>query len=689
MESTSPAPSEEMEPEAYEAKQFFTRSDIVELLEAIKTIAFRQATSTTDDKSERERELNSYRKDFKTRFEIKPLLQFNGTNFSAWRTAILGDAEIIDVQNILLKNQIEPPEGLSDLEAEKWHIWNNFIHLRMFQSLTTNLRQITRNLDNKKVASLWTQLCAEYAISLPEECFQTFREMIRLFVKKDDFHTFLRTFKRLEARYRDLATSLDDVIHDLFIILLGDHQSAFVKSKLDEFYSTGQGEIKNLPLTKFQNQLATRVPKSGVESTTRQDDKGDSKKRWNNIPKWKKMQKGKKDRKDDTDFENPQFMNSQNNNFSVDVLAIQPSANAAVIPDTHVAIVPTVFATATPRSAEWLFNSCTSYSMTGNKAAFATFTRGRFAADVTTAIGATGRVEGKGTVILDINGSIMEIHDVLYIPGLQVNLLSFAGLEDQGFRISLSNTSPAYFTIKSLNSDFFTAIRTLNSAIYKITYTSFDEYEEIPVLEDCYVYMTTATDASKINLPPAPPAQADPAERPIVSKSLQEWHEDLGHLHVNSITTLEKTPGSCIKILGDKTKFFCKPCIEAGLMRKISKTPIPRCKLPLQRIHIDIIGGVYTHRHSSDQPSSKMDNRAREYRLIGYQTRSILRLWDPQTDKVITSSDVVFKDDLEPQRTEAKILKEPTKGTSNVIAPNAEAPRILPDNEQDLDSEAE
>ncbi|KAL1956598.1 hypothetical protein VTO42DRAFT_7009 [Malbranchea cinnamomea] len=588
MESTSPAPSEEMEPEAYEAKQFFTRSDIVELLEAIKTIASRQATPATDDKSGRERELNSYRKDLKTRLEIKPLLQFNGTNFSAWRTAILGDAEIIDAQDILLKNQIEPPEGLSDLEAEKWHIRNNFIHLRMFQSLTTNIRQTTRNLDNRKAASLWTQLCAEYAISLPEERLQTLREMIRLFVKKDDFHTFLRTFRRLEARYRDLATSLDD------------------------------GEIKNLPLTEFQNQLATRAPKryrgqqqpsqqqnsanSAVESTTRQDDKGDGKKRRNNIPKWKKMQKGKKDRKDDTDFESPQSMNSQNNNSSVDVLATQPSANAAVIPDTYVTVALTVFATATPRSTEWLFDSCASYSMTGNKAAFATFTRGRFAADVTTAIGATGRVEGKGTVILDVNGGTMEIHDVLYIPGLQVNLLSFAGLEDQGFRISLSNTSPAYFTIKSPNGDSFTATRTLNSAIYKITDTSFDEYEEIPVLEDCHVYMTTATDASKINLPPAPPAQADPAERPIVSKSLREWHEDLGHLHVNSITALEKTPGSCIKILGDKTKFFCKPCIEAGLTRKISKTPIPRCKLPLQRIHIDIIGGGKSLDDNSDHP---------------------------------------------------------------------------------------
>ncbi|KAL1952699.1 hypothetical protein VTO42DRAFT_4437 [Malbranchea cinnamomea] len=73
-ESTFLAPSEEMEPEAYEAKQFFTRSYIVELLEAIKTIASRQATPATDDKSERERELNSYCKDLKTRLEIKLLL---------------------------------------------------------------------------------------------------------------------------------------------------------------------------------------------------------------------------------------------------------------------------------------------------------------------------------------------------------------------------------------------------------------------------------------------------------------------------------------------------------------------------------------------------------------------------------------------------------------------------------------
>ncbi|KAL1952700.1 hypothetical protein VTO42DRAFT_4438 [Malbranchea cinnamomea] len=60
-----------------------------------------------------------------------------------------------------------------------------------------------------------------------------------------------------------------------------------------------------------------------------------------------------------------------------------------------------------------------------------------------------------------------------------------------------------------------------------------------------------------------------------------------------------------------------------------------------------------------------MDTRACEYRLVGYQTQSILRLWDPQTDKGTY------------------------KGTSNVIVPNAQAPRVLPDNEQDLDSEAE
>ncbi|KAL1955731.1 hypothetical protein VTO42DRAFT_8129 [Malbranchea cinnamomea] len=306
-ESTSPAPKGEMELEAYEGKQLFTRSDIAELLEAIKTLASMPATSAIDDKRERERELSSYRKDLKDKLEVKPVLQFNGTNFSAWRTSILGDAEIIDAEDILLKNQIEPPEDLSDLEAEKWHIRNNLIHSRMFQSLTKNLRQTTHDLDKKKAANLWTQLCAEYAISLSEERLQTLREMIRLSIKKDDFHTFLRIFKRLEARYRDLATSLDDVIHDLFIILLGDHQSAFVKSKLDEFYSTGQGEIKNLPLTEFQNQLARRAPRknrrqqqpsqqpnsanSAMESTTKQDDKGNGKKRRYNISNCKHCNK--------------------------------------------------------------------------------------------------------------------------------------------------------------------------------------------------------------------------------------------------------------------------------------------------------------------------------------------------------------------------------------------------------------
>ncbi|ODH13917.1 hypothetical protein ACO22_06794 [Paracoccidioides brasiliensis] len=107
------------------------------------------------------------------------------------------------------------------------------------------------------------------------------------------------------------------------------------------------------------------------------------------------------------------------------LLASQPSANSAI---------------ALPVSSEisskpWYLDTCTSFNMNGERHLMMR----------------TKSFEGN-----------------LKIPNLTINLLSFAKLEDQGFRFELSSSTPSYFIIRAPNGVIFTAIRTPQSSIYKI-----------------------------------------------------------------------------------------------------------------------------------------------------------------------------------------------------------------------------
>lgn len=74
--------------------------------------------------------------------------------------------------------------------------------------------------------------------------------------------------------------------------------------------------------------------------------------------------------------------------------------------------------------------------------------------------------------------------------------------------------------------------------------------------------------------------------------------------------------------------------------------PIPFSSLvdaPPQVAHFRSLGSsVYVHSHGACKADDKLSPRAKEYKLIGYQSSRVFRLWDTKKDVVITSSDVIF-----------------------------------------------
>ncbi|ODH48947.1 hypothetical protein GX48_04880 [Paracoccidioides brasiliensis] len=130
------------------------------------------------------------------------------------------------------------------------------------------------------------------------------------------------------------------------------------------------------------------------------------------------------------------------------LLASQPSANSAI---------------ALPVSSEisskpWYLDTCTSFNMNGE----------RHLMMRTKSFEGNLKVKEIGDILLESDGGDIMVRDVHWIPNLTINLLSFAKLEDQGFRFELSSSTPSYFIIRAPNGVIFTAIRTPQSSIYKI-----------------------------------------------------------------------------------------------------------------------------------------------------------------------------------------------------------------------------
>ncbi|OAT01743.1 uncharacterized protein BDCG_17220 [Blastomyces dermatitidis ER-3] len=78
----------------------------------------REVTPAVDDFKSQIRE---YQKDVQKAMDTKAVTMFDGTNYQAWRTGILADAEVVSGSDILMKNQCVCPDDISQdaLSAEK------------------------------------------------------------------------------------------------------------------------------------------------------------------------------------------------------------------------------------------------------------------------------------------------------------------------------------------------------------------------------------------------------------------------------------------------------------------------------------------------------------------------------------------------------------------------------------------
>ncbi|OAX82917.1 hypothetical protein ACJ72_02724 [Emergomyces africanus] len=230
----------------------------------------------------------------------------------------------------------------------------------------------------------------------------------------------------------------------------------------------------------------------------------------------------KKDKEKDDNKEEP------------DLLATQPAAANAAI-----AFSATVDAMFKP----WFLDTCASFNMTGEKQSLLQRTVYNGNLKINTADGGQGHVKGIGNLLLESEGGDITIRDVHWVPNLM-----------------------------SPQRRHLTAIRTAQSSIYKIV----ERVSEVDIHHESKAVYFTANSYEYANamavVDGTDQCTNQPEEAPT-TKTLAEWHVDLGHIHAGAIIALAKNPLSGIRIKGPKTSFFCDICVKAGMMRKYSQTP--------------------------------------------------------------------------------------------------------------------
>jgi len=187
--------------------------------------------------------ISQFREDAKLRLTDRCRVTLTATNYDSWRMAIMSDADLIDAIDIFTRDERNPPEEFTLLEKEIWKKKNDILRARIIQSFSHTVREQLGIIEESTAAGLFEQVSIEYGKSFAEERLLNMKELINLKVENNDYLTYMRKFRVIRTKYISLGFPLDEnFLHDCFILGLGNWQSQFVKTKLDEFFSGGRGE---------------------------------------------------------------------------------------------------------------------------------------------------------------------------------------------------------------------------------------------------------------------------------------------------------------------------------------------------------------------------------------------------------------------------------------------------------------
>src|SRR6266487_1744312 len=231
---------------------------------------------------------------------------------------------------------------------------------------------------------------------------------------------------------------------------------------------------------------------------------------------------------------------------------------------------------------DWVLDSAATHFFCADETQFESLDVGAAGEEISMANGDIVKSGGRGTVRLLVNGKSLGrrtphellLHEVVYAPALEVNLLSTFMLTEMGLRVVVDGAGKPSEIQSSEDHDLAVANLILMNNLYFLD-----------VVEDSPMQANAATAGKKPNR----------RQRRNAVRSIKIWHRRLGHLNIDDVKDIQRVT------LGvgfhkpteakQEPEPVCQACTQGKQVKKrISRKRRPQSKKPFDLIHSDICG---------------------------------------------------------------------------------------------------
>src|SRR6266487_4981717 len=231
---------------------------------------------------------------------------------------------------------------------------------------------------------------------------------------------------------------------------------------------------------------------------------------------------------------------------------------------------------------DWVLDLAATHFFCADKTQFESLHVGAAGEEISMVNGDIVKSGGRGTVRLVVNSKNqgrrtpheLLLHEVVYAPALEVNLLSTFMLTEMGLRVVVDGAGKPSEIQSSEDHDLAVANLILMNNLYFLD-----------VVEDSPMQANAATAGKKPNR----------RQRRNAVRSIKIWHRRLGHLNIDDVKDIQRVT------LGvgfhkpteakQEPEPVCQACTQGKQVKKrISRKRRPQSKKPFDLIHSDICG---------------------------------------------------------------------------------------------------
>src|SRR6266487_3293812 len=227
---------------------------------------------------------------------------------------------------------------------------------------------------------------------------------------------------------------------------------------------------------------------------------------------------------------------------------------------------------------DWVLDSAATHFFCADETQFESLDVGAAGEEISMANGDIVKSGGRGTVRLLVNGKSLGrrtphellLHEVVYAPALEVNLLSTFMLTEMGLRVVVDGAGKLSEIQSSDDHDLAVANLIPMNNLYFL-----DVVEDLPM---------QANAAGK---------KPNCRQRRNAVRSIKIWHCRLGHLNIDDVKNIQRVTSGVgfHKPTEGEREAVCKTCVQGKQVKKrISKKRRCQSKKPFDLIHSDICG---------------------------------------------------------------------------------------------------